>query len=150
MLWLIEPMAALAILLSAVAPPSREEYAHDTLQPDRRKLLPSAHAPGNELDKMRGIVPWPAPEVEAAAYVEQASLLAAEGVDGLFLEMLWNREHAERIVAAVTAAVDLPILAQATPEDSACLVTRTGAAKVTEKKDVHARGQLQDEVKGLR
>ena len=61
----------------------------------------SCHAPGDEIDKMEGRMAWPAPAQEVANYREQAALLAEEGVDLIFTEMVRDREHGMRVAAAL-------------------------------------------------
>eukprot|EP00404_Azadinium_spinosum_P038132 CAMPEP_0180639948 /NCGR_PEP_ID=MMETSP1037_2-20121125/45393_1 /TAXON_ID=632150 /ORGANISM="Azadinium spinosum, Strain 3D9" /LENGTH=348 /DNA_ID=CAMNT_0022662103 /DNA_START=88 /DNA_END=1134 /DNA_ORIENTATION=- len=66
----------------------------------------SIHAPGDEKAKLAGEVPWPAPEAEVANYAEQARLLMDAGVDMIFIELVWNLEHGERVVQALASMPD--------------------------------------------
>mmetsp|Transcript_47787 Transcript_47787/g.138137 ORF Transcript_47787/g.138137 Transcript_47787/m.138137 type:complete len:384 (-) Transcript_47787:99-1250(-) len=63
----------------------------------------SIHAPGDEKAKLEGKVPWPTPDMERANYSEQARLLMTAGVDLIFVELVWNMEHGERVVEALAS-----------------------------------------------
>jgi S-methylmethionine-dependent homocysteine/selenocysteine methylase len=61
----------------------------------------SCHAPGDEVQKMQGHMAWPSPTEEATNYREQAAILAEEGVDLIFTEMVRDKEHGMRISTAL-------------------------------------------------
>eukprot|EP01065_Artemidia_motanka_P052815 TRINITY_DN9633_c0_g2_i1.p1 TRINITY_DN9633_c0_g2~~TRINITY_DN9633_c0_g2_i1.p1 ORF type:complete len:754 (+),score=132.03 TRINITY_DN9633_c0_g2_i1:108-2369(+) len=77
----------------------------------------SCHPPGmRDGAEYAGGETWPSPDMEEANYQRHAETLRSEGVDIIFLEMIWDVSHGARAVRAA-CSVDLPVFV------SVCLPT---------------------------
>lgn len=131
---------------------ARDEWAaeHASDLSSGRRMLPviagsvSCHAPGNEVDKMNGQVPWPAASTEAKNYRDQAVLLVEAGVDLIFTEMIWNQEHGQRLVASL-ADLPVPIFVGITCFSDNAILSRSDV-RVGQKLDKFEAGSFQETV----
>jgi S-methylmethionine-dependent homocysteine/selenocysteine methylase len=112
---------------------ARDEWAADNRGEldSGARMLPlvagsvSCHAPGNEVDKMNGVVPWPEDEAEETRnYREQGELLVQCGVDVIVTEMLWNQEHTMRCIDGL-ADLQAPIWVGITCFSDNAMLART-------------------------
>jgi hypothetical protein len=88
--------------------PSKDTAAREPKATDYRPPRDSGEAAASTDSFPERTESFPPPEVQMAAYLEQAELLAAGGVDAIFCEMLTRRDVALRAVEAALT-VGLPV-----------------------------------------
>ena len=97
---------AVEAAMEAAAAPGGDAKRRRPLVAGSLSCHPPAMPEGAEFDQGT----WPPPHEEEANLVRHAALLKEGGVDLIFMEMVWNYDHAVRAVEAATS-VGLPVFA---------------------------------------